>query len=79
MVEFPKISVKKKHFKTFYETETASRLEEIIQQIFSYENIQEYTDIFFPSASRMQFWVVQKRCSANAFCETNQKHVSWKI
>ena len=53
-VEFPKISVKIKNFKTFYETQTASHLKEIIQppnhplpsplileEKFSYENIQE--------------------------------------
>ena len=31
MVEFPKISIKMKNFKTFYEAQTAKRLKEIFQ------------------------------------------------
>ena len=47
--------------KTFYEAQTASSLNEIIQfprsveQKFLYGDIQEYSDVCFPSASRMQF------------------------
>ena len=33
MVEFPKISIKMKNFKTFYEAQTATRLKEIIQPL----------------------------------------------
>ena len=61
-VEFPKISIKVKNFKTFYESQTAICLKEIIQpppdfleQNFSNRDLQEYTDIWFPSAPRMQF------------------------
>ena len=70
-----------KNFKIFGEVQTASYLKKIIQsptrlklpiimsleQIFSYGDIQESTDICFPKASRLQFLDVQKRCSANAF------------
>ena len=31
-VEFPKISIKMKNYKTFYEAQTAIRLKEIIQR-----------------------------------------------
>ena len=47
--------------KTFYEAQTASSLNEIIQfprsveQKFLYGDIQGYSDVCFPSASRMQF------------------------
>ena len=59
-----------KNFKTFYENQIVNCLEEIItlpptrtkkklptsrEQTFSYEDMQEYTDICFPSALRMQF------------------------
>ena len=47
--------------KTFYEAQTASSLNEVIQlpwsleQKFLYGDIQEYSDVCFPSASRMQY------------------------
>ena len=59
-----------KNFKTFYENQIVNRLEEIItllptrtkkklptsrEQTFSYGDMQEYTDICFPSALRMHF------------------------
>ena len=59
-----------KNCKTFYDTQTASRLQEIIQpspnpppsdkmllifgKTFSYGDIQKYTDICFQSTSKMQ-------------------------
>ena len=76
-----------KNFETFYEPQTAIYLKEIIQppirsklptflqQKFSNGDLQEYTDICFPSAPRMQFLCVQKWCSAIFFSDTNQKHV----
>ena len=56
-----------KNFRRIYEVQTASRLKEIIkpptrqkfasslEKNFSYGDIQEYTPICFPSASKMQF------------------------
>ena len=67
ILEFSKISIKMKDFKIFYKGQSASWLKEFIQsptswklptsleQIFSYGDMQEYTDICFPSALRMQF------------------------
>ena len=55
------MSIKMKNFKTFYQDETAIRLKEIIQPAHQLKafyvsgDIQEYTDICFPSDSRMQF------------------------
>ena len=66
-VEFPKISIKIEKFKTFYESQTAICPKEIIQaptrlefptsleQLFPNGDLQEYIDICFPSAPRMQF------------------------
>ena len=84
-----------KNCKTFYDTQTASRLQEIIQpspnpppsdkmllifgKTFSYGDIQKYTDICFQSTSKMQFLGVKKYCSANVFPDTKQKHVDWKV
>ena len=48
--EFPKISIKMKNCKTFYETQTVSRLKENFYFCISYGDIQKYTDICFQSA-----------------------------
>ena len=78
-LNFKKLYLKWKIWKTFYEAQTMSRLKEInqtntryksptsLKQKFSYRDVQEYTDICFPSASRMQFLSFQKWCSANVF------------
>ena len=78
-LNFKKLYLKWKILKTFYEAQTMSRLKEInqtntryksptsLKQKFSYRVVQEYTDICFPSASRMQFLSFQKWCSANVF------------
>ena len=50
-----------------------------LEQKFSYVNIQKYTNICFQGASRIQFLGVQKWCSTNAFSDTKQKNVGWKI
>ena len=75
------------NFKTFYESQAAIRLKEIIQpptrqklptspeQIFDNGDLQEYRDICCPSAPRMRFLGVLKWCSANVFSGTNQEHV----
>ena len=56
-----------KNFKTFYKPQAASCLKEVVQsptreklltlveQKFYYGDLQEYTDICFPSSSRIQF------------------------
>ena len=65
-----------KNLKTFYNSQT---LKEIIQRPLPHKNflllrkknylidLQEYTDLRFPSASRMQFLDVWKWCSAIFF------------
>ena len=84
-----------KNCKTIYETQAASRLQEIIQpspnpplskkmslrlwEKFFYKDIQKYTNIFFESTSKMLFLGVKKWCSANAFSDIKQKHVYWEI
>ena len=90
VVEFPKISIKMKNWKIFYETQRASRLKEIIkplpyppptnlttflEQKLSYRDIQQYIDIWFESASRMQFLEVKKWSNANVFSDTKQENV----
>ena len=60
MIEFPKVSIKMKNFKTSYEAQTASRLKEIIKTtrlkpLTFPEDIQKYADICLPSALKMQF------------------------
>ena len=44
-----------------------------------YGDVQQYTDIWFQSASKMQLFGVKKWCSPNVFSNTKQKHVCWKI
>ena len=39
----------------------------------------EHTDIFFQSASRMQFFGVKKWCSSYVFSDTKQKNVPGKF
>ena len=50
---------KMKNFKTFYEAKTAGSLKgnnlTSLDKKFSYGDLQEYTNIYFPSASKMQF------------------------
>ena len=45
----------------------------------NYGDIQKYTDIYFESASEMQFFGVKKWCRPNVFSNTKQKHGWWKI
>ena len=68
IVEFPKISIKTKKFKTFYYAKTASRLKEIIQHPPTKQKLclwnknflteiytnKDIVDICFPSALRIQ-------------------------
>ena len=44
-----------------------------------YGDIQKYTDIWFQSASKMQFFGVKKWRIPNVFSDTKQKHVYWKF
>ena len=41
----------------------------------SNRDLQEYTAIYFPSTSKVQFLGMYKWCSANVFSDSNQKHV----
>ena len=49
-----------------------------MEQRFSFGDIQKYTDIFFQSASRMQFFGVKKWYNRNVFSDTKLKYVCWK-
>ena len=56
----------------------------IIKAIASYGDIQDYTDIYFPSASRMQYLGRQEYSSwasrygaGHIFSDIKQKHVWW--
>ena len=53
--------------KEINQTNTRYKSPTSLKQTFSYRDVQEYTDICFPSASRMQFLSFQKWCSANVF------------
>ena len=84
IVVFPEISFKMKIFKTYCEVKTVSYLTSLVEQKlltslveqkFSYEDLQEYRDICFPRASRMQFSAIQKWLSAKVLSDTNQKQV----
>ena len=95
IVEFRKISIKMKNCKTFYETQTASRLKEIIKlppppcyQIKSYYVFVtkifsgRYTETYRHLLSKCFKNVdfgVRDWCSANVFSDAKQKHVCWKI
>ena len=58
---------------------TKQNLKTSLEQKFSYGDIRKYTDICFQRASRMQFLAFDKWGSANAYFETKQNHVCWKI
>ena len=47
VVKFPNISIKMKNFKTFYNSQT-------LKKKIPLGDLQEYIDLCFPSASRMQ-------------------------
>ena len=77
IVEFPKLSIKIKNFKTFYEAQAVRRLKEVIQLL---SEIHRIIQIFsFPV-----FWKCSSRAFRNGavqifFSDTNQEHVCWKI
>ena len=58
---------------------TKQNLTTSLEQKFSYGDIQKHTDIFFQSASRMQFFGVKKWCSSYVFSDTKQKNVPGKF
>ena len=87
IVEFHKISIKMKNFETFtspkqpsawrklFKLPTREMYRMFLEWKFSNGDLQEYTEICFPSARRMQFLGVQKYFSVNIFFDTNQKNV----
>ena len=82
IAEFQKISIKMKNCKTFYETQTASCLKEIIQSpqplipldkilsLWKKNFLERYTEIYRYLLSRKQFLGIRKWCSANVFSGT---------
>ena len=93
IVEFPKISIKMKNFKTFYEDQTKSLFKEIIQPTTRYKlprslkQILSYRDTVYRNIQIFVF-----KCFENAvlghlrmvqckcfFSDTKQEHVFWKI
>ena len=63
--EFSKISIKMKNFKTFYKAQTASHFkpplftphlpDKSFRHLWHTGVYMEYTEIYFPSVSKMQF------------------------
>ena len=60
-----------KNFKTFYKSQTAICLKEIIW------DLQDYTDICFPSAPRIKLLGVYELCSAIFFWHQPEEICSW--
>ena len=90
IVEFPKVSIKLKNCKTFYEAQTASRLKEIIQppstQIQRLWNKHLLTEIYrnvltfpFKALEICSSWASRNGAVQMFFFDTKQKHVYWKI
>ena len=50
-----------------------------MEQKSSYGDIQKYTDIFFESASRMQFLGISNYAVQMFFSDTKQSKVGWEI
>ena len=84
-----------KNCKTFYDTQTAIRLQEIIQpspnpppsdkmllifgKTFSYGDIQKYTDICFQSTSKMYFMSAGKSLKSEMFLAVLREHIIFNV
>ena len=60
-------------------TRTRQNLITSLEQKFSYRDIQQYTDICFQSAPRMQFLGVKKWCNTIFFLTANRNMFSAKL